>query len=128
MMAQLILLLQFKTFNMKLYFIIVSLLVVGFSNAQVLPQALIVNNNAYPTTFSSNTSLSFQSVNYPATLTNPALKSNFSFNFSNTTPYTMQFMVSKKFNAYSSGFIGFTTAEDGLSYSTGCFLFYEFNK
>jgi hypothetical protein len=112
---------------MKLYFIIVSLLVVGFSNAQVLPQALIVNNNAYPTTFSSNTSLSFQSVNYPATLTNPALKSNFSFNFSNTTPYTMQFMVSKKFNAYSSGFIGFTTAEDGLSYSTGCFLFYEFN-
>ena len=82
MMAQLILLLQFKTFNMKLYFIIVSLLVVGFSNAQVLPQALIVNNNAYPTTFSSNTSLSFQSVNYPATLTNPALKSNFSFNFS----------------------------------------------
>ena len=127
MMAQLILLLQFKTFNMKLYFIIVSLLVVGFSNAQVLPQALIVNNNAYPTTFSSNTSLSFQSVNYPATLTNPALKSNFSFNFSNTTPYTMQFMVSKKFNAYSGGFIGFTTSADGLSYSTGSFLFYEFN-
>jgi hypothetical protein len=112
---------------MKLYFIIVSFLVVGFSNAQVLPQALIANNNAYPTTFSSNTSISFQSVEYPSTLTNPALKSNFSFNFSNTTPYTMQFMVNKKFNAYSSGFIGFTTAADGLSYSTGSFLFYEFN-
>jgi hypothetical protein len=106
---------------------ILSFFVVGLSNAQILPQQFIANNNAYPTTFSSNTSLSFQSVNYPATLTNPALKSNFSFNFSNTTPYTMQFMVSKKFNAYSSGFIGFTTAEDGLSYSTGCFLFYEFN-
>lgn len=127
MMAQLILLLQFKTFNMKLYLIILSFFVVELSNAQILPQQFIANNNAYPTTFSSNTSLSFQSVNYPATLTNPALKSNFSFNFSNTTPYTMQFMVSKKFNAYSSGFIGFTTAEDGLSYSTGCFLFYEFN-
>jgi hypothetical protein len=112
---------------MKLYLIILSFFVVVLSNAQILPQQFIANNNAYPTTFSSNTSLSLQSVIFASTLNNPAFKSNFSFNFSNTTPYTMQFMVNKKYNAYSSGFIGFTTAADGLSYSTGSFLFYEFN-
>jgi len=114
---------------MKLHFTIFSFFIVYFSNAQFIPQALIANNNAYPATISSNTSLSIQSITSPvASGYHPAIKSDFSFNFSNTTPYTIQFMVNKKFNPYTDrGFIGFTTAADGLSYSTGSFLFYEFN-
>ena len=55
-MAQLILHLQFKIFNMKLYLFFLSFLIVGFVDAQILPQALIVNNNAYPSTISANAS------------------------------------------------------------------------
>ena len=131
MMAQLILHLQFKTFNMKLYCIILSFFLVAFANAQIMPQTFIANNNAYPATISSNTSLSIQSNIYPVLTSGyyPAIKSDFSFNFSNTTPYTIQFMVNKQYNPYTArGFIGFTTAADGLSYSTGSFLFYEFNS
>ena len=120
----------FKIFNMKIYFTIVGFLIVYFLNAQaVLPHALLINNNAYPSTITANTSFNFESAvsGLPAN-TYPAIKSDFSFNFTDETPYTIQFWVTKLVQKTASrGFIGFTTATDGLSYSTGSFLFYEFS-
>ena len=102
MMAQLILLRQYKTFNMKLYFIIVSFLVVGFSNAQVLPQALIVNNNAYPTTISAKASFDLLPVSKNISTNGPfpSIVSDFTYSFNQNTPYTIQFLVKGK--SYSS--------------------------
>ena len=54
MMELIILPLQFKTFNMKLYFIILSFFLVGYANAQIMPQTFISNNNAYPTSLGAN--------------------------------------------------------------------------
>jgi hypothetical protein len=129
MMAPLISHLRYKIFNMKLYIILLSFLLFGFANAQVLPQGLIVNNNAYQTTTGANASISFFSPIYTlASGKHPAIISDYSFNFSNTTPYTIQFIFNKSYNGYSGrGFIGFTNASDGLSYSPECFMFYEFD-
>ena len=129
MMELIILPLQFKTFNMKLYFIILSFFLVGYANAQIMPQTFISNNNAYPTSLGANASFDIESATSGlAANTYPAIKSDFSFNFTNTTPYTIQFWVAKKVsNTASRGFIGFTTAADGLSYSAGSVLFYEFS-
>ena len=129
MMELIILPLQFKTFNMKLYFIILSFFLVGYANAQIMPLPFISNNNAYPTSLGANASFDIESATSDlATNTYPAIKSDFSFNFTNTTPYTIQFWVAKKVsNTASRGFIGFTTAADGLSYSAGSVLFYEFS-
>lgn len=129
MMELIILPLQFKTFNMKLYFIILSFFLLGYANAQIMPLPFISNNNAYPTSLGANASFDIESATSGlATNTYPAIKSDFSFTFTNTTPYTIQFWVAKKVsNTASRGFIGFTTAADGLSYSTGSVLFYEFS-
>ena len=52
----------FKIFNMKIYFTIVSFLIVYTLNAQaVLPHALLINNNAYPSTITANTAFNFES-------------------------------------------------------------------
>jgi len=114
---------------MKLYFIILSFFLLGYANAQIMPLPFIANGNAYPTSIGANASFDIESVTSGlAANTYPAIKSDFSFNFTNTTPYTIQFWVSKKVqNTTSRGFIGFTTAADGLSYSAGSFLFYEFS-
>ena len=114
---------------MKLYFIILSFFLVGYANAQIMPQTFISNNNAYPTSLGANASFDIESATSGlAANTYPAIKSDFSFNFTNTTPYTIQFWVAKKVqNTTSRGFIGFTTAADGLSYSAGSVLFYEFS-
>ncbi len=115
---------------MKLLFILMSMLIGVFSNAQViLPQALIANNNVYPATISANTSFSIESVTSGLTEnTYPAIKSEFSWSFNNTTAYTIQFWVTKLSQSNTSrGFIGFTTAADGLSYAANSFLFYEHN-
>ena len=129
MMELIILPLQFKTFNMKLYFIILSFFLVGYANAQIMPLPFISNSNAYPTSLGANASFDIESATSGlAANTYPAIKSDFSFNFTNTTPYTIQFWVAKKVsNTASRGFIGFTTAADGLSYSAGSVLFYEFS-
>ena len=129
MMGQLILPLLFKIFKMKPFLIVVSFFVVGISNAQIMPMPLIANNNAYPATISANTSFDIESATtgLPAN-TYPAIKSNFSFNFTQATPYTFQFTVTKLVqNNASSGFIGFTTSAEGLNYSAGSFLFYEYS-
>ena len=128
-MGLLILHLQFKTFNMKLYFIILSFFVVVYASAQIMPQTFIANNNAYPTSLGANASFDIESATSGlAANSYPAIKSDFSFTFTNTTPYTIQFWIAKKVsNSASRGFIGFTTAADGLSYSAGSFLFYEFS-
>ena len=87
-MAQPISHLQFKTFNMKLYLILLSFLIVGFVDAQIMPQSFIVNNNAYPiNTSGADVAFNFESaISTVIATTYPAIKSNFSFNFSNTTP------------------------------------------
>lgn len=128
-MGLLILPLLFKIFKMKLYLSIASFFVVGISNAQIMPMPLIANNNAYPATISANTSFDIESATTGlAANTYPAIKSNFSFNFTHTTPYTFQFTVTKLVqNNASSGFIGFTTSAEGLNYSAGSFLFYEYS-
>jgi hypothetical protein len=114
---------------MKLYFIFLSFFVVGYASAQIMPQTFIANNNAYPTSLGANASFDIESATSGlATNSYPAIKSDFSFTFTNTTPYTIQFWIAKKVsNSASRGFIGFTTAADGLSYSAGSFLFYEFS-
>lgn len=129
MMELIILPLQFKTFNMKLYFIILSFFLVGYANAQIMPLPFISNSNAYPTSLGANASFDIESATSGlAANTYPAIKSDFSFTFTNTTPYTIQFWVAKKVsNSAFRGFIGFTTAADGLSYSAGSVLFYEFS-
>ena len=131
MMAQPILHLQFKIFNMKLYLILLSFLIVGFVDAQIMPQSFIVNNNAYPISISgADVAFNFESaISTVIATTYPAIKSNFSFNFSNTTPYTIQFLVNKVVsNNTRFGFIGFTTATNGFSYDPASFLFYQFDN
>ena len=115
---------------MKLLFILMSMFIGVFSNAQViLPQAFFANGNVYPATISANTSFSIESATSGLTVnTYPAIKSEFSWSFNNTTAYTIQFWVTKLSQSNTSrGFIGFTTAADGLSYSANSFLFYEHN-
>ena len=129
MMAQPILHLQFKIFNMKLYFIILNLFVSIFSFAQIMPVPLIVNNNAYPTTISANTSFNIESSTSGLNSNQyPAIISDFSWNFNSNSPYTIQFWVTRlNQNGSNRGFIGFTNASDGLSYSPDSFRFYEFS-
>ena len=129
MMAQPILHLQFKIFNMKLYFIILNLFVSIFSFAQIMPVPLIVNNNAYPTTISANTSFNIESSTSGLNSNQyPAIISDFSWNFNSNSPYTIQFWVTRlNQNGSNRGFIGFTNASDGLSYSPDSFMFYEFS-
>ena len=112
---------------MKLYFIILSFFIVGYASAQIMPPTFIANNNTYPASISSNTSFAIQSVTSGLTANSyPAIKSEFSWTFNNTTPYTIQFMVTKTGQTTTNGgFIGFTTAVNGLSYSSS--MFYEFN-
>ena len=115
---------------MKLSFSILSFFIVFFSNAQIMPLPLIANNNAYPTTINADASMDFKSMTYgQESGTHPAIKTDFTFNFSNTTPYSIQYIFNKSFNGYSGmGFIGFTNAADGLSYSPGSFMFYQFDN
>ena len=130
-MAQPISHLQYKIFNMKLYLILLSFLIVGFVDAQILPQSLIANNNAYPiNTSGADVAFNLESaISTVIATTYPAIKSNFSFNFSNTTPYTFQFLVNKVVsNNTRFGFIGFTTATNGFSYDPASFLFYQFDN
>jgi hypothetical protein len=126
-MGQLILLQQFKIFKMKFHLFVLSFFIVGYSNAQIMPPTFIANNNTYPASISSNTSFAIQSVTSGLTTNSyPAIKSEFSWTFNNTTPYTIQFMVTKTGQTTTNGgFIGFTTAVNGLSYSSS--MFYEFN-
>lgn len=101
-----------------------------FSNAQViLPQAFFANSNNYSANISANTSFDIESATSGLTVNNyPAIKSEFSWTFNNTTAYSIQFWVTKlSQNNTARGFVGFTTAADGLSYSAGSFLFYEHN-
>ncbi len=52
----------FKIFNMKTYCTIVGFFIVYLLNAQaVLPHALLINNNAYPSTITANTAFNFES-------------------------------------------------------------------
>ncbi len=127
MMGQLILRQQFKIFKMKFHLFILSFIIVGYSNAQIMPPTFIANNNTYPASISSNTSFAIQSATSGLTSNSyPAIKSEFSWTFNNTTPYTIQFMVTKTGQTTTNGgFIGFTTAVNGLSYSSS--MFYEFN-
>ena len=116
---------------MKWYLILLSFLIVGFVDAQILPQSLIANNNAYPiNTSGADVSFNLESaISTVIATTYPAIKSNFSFNFSNTTPYTIQFLVNKVVsNNTRFGFIGFTTATNGFSYDPASFLFYQFDN
>ncbi len=126
-MGQLILRQQFKIFKMKFHLFILSFIIVGYSNAQIMPPTFIANNNTYPASISSNTSFAIQSATSGLTSNSyPAIKSEFSWTFNNTTPYTIQFMVTKTGQTTTNGgFIGFTTAVNGLSYSSS--MFYEFN-
>ena len=131
MMAQLILHLQFKTFNMKLYLVVLSFFSIGVTHGQIMPQSFIANNNAYPiNTSGADVSFDLESaISTVIATTYPAIKSDFSFNFSNTTPYTIQFLLNKLVsNNTRFGFIGFTTATNGFSYDAGSFLFYQFEN
>ncbi len=131
MMDQPILHLQFKIFKMKFYLVTLSFFLIGITHAQVMPQSFITNNNAYPiSTSGANVAFNFESaISTVVANTYPAIKSDFSFNFSNTTPYTIQFFFNKVVsNNTRFGFIGFTTATNGFSYDPACFLFYEFQN
>jgi hypothetical protein len=135
MMAQPILHLQYKTFNMKFHLVILSFFLIGVTHAQIMPQSFISNNNAYPiSTSGADVAFNFESaistvVAKVVANTYPAIKSDFSFNFSNTTPYTIQFFFNKVVsNNTRFGFIGFTTATNGFSYDARSFLFYEFQS
>jgi len=101
MMAQPILHLQFKIFNMKLYVIFLSFLIVGFVDAQILPQALIANNNAYKSTISANASFDLTPIieNKNTKSPYPNIASNVTFSFTESTPFTIQFLV--KGNSFS---------------------------
>lgn len=98
MMGLPILHLQFKIFNMKLYLIIFSLFFFEIIDAQVLPQALLVNNNAYPTTISTDASFDFLPTVQSLTTKSPYpnIVSDFTFIFNEINPYTIQFLVKGK--------------------------------
>ena len=98
MMAQPILHLQFKIFNMKLYLIILSLFFVEIVHSQVLPQALLVNNNAYPTTISANASFDLLPTvqDLQTKSPYPNIVSDFTFSFTESSAYTIQFLVKGK--------------------------------
>ena len=116
---------------MKLHLILLSFLIVGFVDAQIMPMPLIANNNAYPiSTSGADIAFNFESaISTVVANTYPAIKSDFSFNFSNTTSYTIQFLVNKVVsNNTRFGFIGFTTATNGFSYEPASFLFYQFEN
>ena len=56
----------FKIFNMKTYCTIVCVLIGYLLNAQaVLPHALLINNNAYPSTITANTAVPNTKEEYP---------------------------------------------------------------
>ena len=92
MMARLILHLQYKTFNMKFYLVILSFFLIGFTHAQIMPQSFISNNNAYPiSTSGADVAFNFETAISSAAAspsppiksgssTYPAIKSDFSFN------------------------------------------------
>jgi hypothetical protein len=83
---------------MKLYLIFLSFLIVGFADAQILPQALIVNNNAYPTTISADASFDLlptvQGLQTKSPY--PNIVSNVSFSFTESSPFSIQFLVKGK--------------------------------
>jgi hypothetical protein len=86
---------------MKLYLIFLSFLIVGFVDAQILPQALIANNNAYPSTISANASFDLLPIieNKNTKSPYPNIASNVTFSFTESTPFTIQFLV--KGNGFS---------------------------
>jgi hypothetical protein len=112
---------------MKILLSTVSFFIVGFLNAQIMPLPLITNHNSYPTTINADASFDIESATSGlATNTYPAIKSDFTFNFTNTTPYTIQYIFNKVVNTSSTrGFIGFSSSADGLTYSEGSMMFYE---
>ena len=118
MMGLPILHLQFKIFNMKLYLIIISLFVVEIVHTQVLPQALLVNNNAYPTTISANASFDLTPKNKnfdpPFDLPLPHILSDFTFSFNQNTPYTLQYIVKGKTFTKNYGFGIVTVVNTGI--------------
>ena len=91
---------------MKLYLIILSLFIVEIVYTQVLPQALLVNNNAYPTTISANASFDLLPVNKNIGTKGPFsnIVSDFTYSFNENTPYTIQFIVKGK----SFGIVNFS--------------------
>lgn len=112
---------------MKILLSTVSFFIVGFLNGQIMPLPLITNHNSYPTTINADASFNIESATSGlATNTYPAIKSDFTFNFTNTTPYTIQYIFNKVVNTSSTrGFIGFSSSADGLTYSEGSMMFYE---
>jgi hypothetical protein len=118
MTGQLILHQLFKIFKMKLNLIFLSLFVVEIIQAQVLPQALIVNNNTYPTTISANASFDLTPKNRnfdpPYDLPLPHILSDFTFSFNQNTPYTLQFLVKGKSFTKNYGFGIVTVVRTGI--------------
>ena len=138
MMAQLILHLQFKIFNMKLYLIFLSFLIVGFVDAQILPQALIVNNNAYPSTISANASFDLlptvQGIETKSPY--PNIVSNVTISFTESSPFSIQFLVKGKSftivypkvttRTFNTGFIlGFATNNNLEDNNSNIFVGYR---
>jgi hypothetical protein len=100
---------------MKFYLILLSFLMFGFANAQVLPQGLIVNNNAYQTTISANASfdLTPSEIDYSKSQNYAHILSDFTFSFNENTPYTIQFLVKAKNNPREALDISFA-ADQGI--------------
>jgi len=127
MMVKLILHLQFKTFSMKILLSTLNFFIVVFLNAQIMPLPFITNNNSYSTTINADASFDIESATSGlAANTYPAIKTDFTFNFTNSTPYTIQYIFNKVVNTSTTrGFIGFSSSVDGLTYSEGSMMFYE---
>lgn len=96
-MAPLFLHQRFKIFNVKFIYILSWLLLfIKYSFGQVVPQGLI-HNKAYTETSifaDAQFRLYYNTNGGQNTKPNPSIKSDFSFNFSNNTPYTFQFQYS----------------------------------
>jgi hypothetical protein len=72
---------------MKLYIFLLSLCIVEFSHGQLLPHGFFAKKEAYSaTSIFADAQVKFRYAN-----NNPRIRSDFSYNFSNTTPYTFQF-------------------------------------
>jgi hypothetical protein len=102
MMAQPILHQQFKIFNMKLYLVTLSFFLIGITHAQIMPQSFIANNNAYPTTISANASFDLLPIieNKNTKSPYPNIVSYVTFTFTESSSYSIQFLVKGKSFSY----------------------------
>jgi hypothetical protein len=72
---------------MKLYLLLLFLCIVEFSYGQLIPHAFFTKKEAYPaTTIFADAQVKFRYAN-----DKPRIRSDFSYYFSNNTPYTFQF-------------------------------------